>query len=93
MAVTFDDVAAELSTMTGRRVGFIPVSDADAREQLVARGAPVWFADNVVAQFALLRGGSQTRVLDSVRRITGREPRSLADFLRDFGASFQQRAF
>ena len=38
--VTFDDVAAELSAVTGRRIGFVPVPDDAAVGQLVAVGRP-----------------------------------------------------
>ena len=50
-AVTFDDVAQALSVVTRRRVGFVAVSDDAAREQLVAGGAPEWFAE-----FEAMRG-------------------------------------
>jgi uncharacterized protein YbjT (DUF2867 family) len=88
VAVTFDDVAAALSTVAGRPVGFVPVPDEAAVAQMVAAGAPEWFATNVVTQFGLLRQDSQDAVTDAVRRLTGREPRSIADFLGDNAAAF-----
>ncbi len=87
-AVTFDDVAAELSAVAGRRVGFVPVPDDAAVGQLVAAGAPEWFATNLVTQFGLLRQGTQAQTRDTVRNVLGREPRSVAAFLRDHAAVF-----
>jgi len=87
-AVTFDDVAEQLSTVVGRRIGFVPVPDEDAVAQMVAVGVPEWFATNVVAQFRLLRQGTQSQAQDVVQALTGREPRPLATFLRDHTASF-----
>jgi uncharacterized protein YbjT (DUF2867 family) len=87
-AVTFDDVVADLSAVLGRQVGFVPVPDGDAVAQFVAAGAPEWFATNVVRQFGLLRQGSQNQVLDTFRALTGREPRTLGEFIRDHAAAF-----
>ena len=86
--VTFDDVAAELSAVTGRRIGFVPVPDDAAMGQLVAAGAPEWFATNLVAVFGLLRQGIQAQTRSTVRDVLGREPRSLAAFVRDHAAAF-----
>jgi uncharacterized protein YbjT (DUF2867 family) len=88
--VTFDDVAAELSEIMGRRVGFVPVPDDAAVGQLVATGAPEWFATNLVTQFGLLRQGSQAQARDTVHAVLGREPRSVGTFLRDHAAAFEE---
>jgi uncharacterized protein YbjT (DUF2867 family) len=90
-AVTFDDVAAQLSSLLHRRVGFVPVPDEAALAQLVGAGAPQWYAANVVAQFGLLRAGTQADVRDVVRVLTGREPRSLAQFLSEHAEAFGGR--
>ena len=86
--VTFDDVAAELSAVTGRRIGFVPVPDDAAMGQLVAAGVPEWFATNLVAVFGMLRQGIQAQTRSTVRDVLGREPRSLAAFVRDHAAAF-----
>ncbi len=86
--VTFDDVAAELSEIMGRRVGFVPVPDDAAVGQLVAAGAPEWFATNLVTQFGLLRQGTQAQARDTVHTVLGREPRSVGTFLHDHAAVF-----
>jgi uncharacterized protein YbjT (DUF2867 family) len=86
--VTFDDVAAELSAVTGKRIGFVPVPDDAAVGQLVGAGVPEWFATNLVAVFGLLRQGIQAQTRDTVRDVLGREPRPVAAFLRDHAAAF-----
>jgi uncharacterized protein YbjT (DUF2867 family) len=87
-AVTFDDVAEQLSAVTARPVGFVPVPDDAAVAQLIGAGVPEWFATNVVTQFGLLRHGTQAEARDTVRRILGREPRSVAEFVRDHADAF-----
>jgi uncharacterized protein YbjT (DUF2867 family) len=88
--VTFDDVAAELSAVAGRRVSFVPVPDDAAVAQLVAAGAPEWFATNLVTQFGLLRQGAQAQARDTVNTVLGREPRSVGAFLREHAAVFTE---
>jgi len=87
-AVTFDDVAEELSAVTGRRIGFVPVPDDAALAQLVEAGVPEWFAANLVTQFGLLRQGTQAQAHDTVLRVLGREPRTVGAFLRDHAPLF-----
>jgi uncharacterized protein YbjT (DUF2867 family) len=87
-AVSFDDVAEQLSTVLGRPVGFVPVPDEDAVAQMVNAGAPEWFAANVVRQLGRLRQGTQAEARDVVRVLTGREPRTVGEFLRDHATAF-----
>lgn len=87
-AITFDDVARELTAVLGRPIGFVAVPDDAALAQLVGAGAPEWYATNVVTVFRLLREGVQAEAGDVVHVLTGREPRSVADFLRDRAAVF-----
>ncbi|HEX2375467.1 MAG TPA: SDR family oxidoreductase [Actinomycetota bacterium] len=86
--ITFADVAAQLSEVTGRPVRFLPVPDAAALEGLVQAGAPAWMAENVVAVFGMLRRDPAAQVTGAVHALTGRQPRHLAEFLRDHAARF-----
>ncbi|SNQ51758.1 NmrA family protein [Frankia canadensis] len=86
--VTFDDMVAELSTTIGRPIAFVPVGDTDAVTRFIAAGTPQWIATNAVTQFGLLRQGSQAQTRDTVRVLTGHEPRTVAAFLRDHASAF-----
>ncbi|GAA4877136.1 NmrA family NAD(P)-binding protein [Actinomycetospora straminea] len=88
-AVTGDDVARELTALLGRRVDYVPVTDEVATAGLLAAGVPAWSARGTVAVFGELRRGAQSEASDVVRVVTGREPRSLADFLADHVAAFR----
>jgi uncharacterized protein YbjT (DUF2867 family) len=87
-AVTFDDVAAQLSDLTGGPVRFVPVPDAAAREALLQAGLPDWMAENVVTVFGMLREDPAMQVTGAVHALTGRRPRHLAEFLGDQAALF-----
>jgi uncharacterized protein YbjT (DUF2867 family) len=87
-AVTFDDVAAQLSDLTGGPVRFVPVPDAAAREALHQVGLPDWMAENVVTVFGMLREDPAMQVTGAVHALTGRRPRHRAEFLGDQAALF-----
>src|SRR5215218_10509516 len=69
--VTFSDVAAQLSEVAGRPVGFVPVPDAAALEGLRQAGLPGWMAENIVAVFGMLRDDPSAQVTDAVPALTG----------------------
>ena len=91
-AVTFERVARELSTATGRTVNYVNVSDDDARRAMIADGLPPMLAEAVVAIFAAQRAGSMAGTTDTVRTLTGREPRTIARFAEDFAGMFAPAA-
>jgi uncharacterized protein YbjT (DUF2867 family) len=87
-AITYERVAADLSAATGRDVAFVDVSDAAAREGMLAHGMPEPVAAFLVGMFRALRDGADARVTTTVRDLTGREPRPFAAFARERAAAF-----
>lgn len=83
-ALSFGDAAAEIAKATGRPVTYRPLSGADYREYLIARGqeGPLGVAD----LFGYIARGETAEVSDDVRRVLGREPRDFADFVRTAAA-------
>ncbi len=77
-ALSYDDVAAELSRQTGRAVRHVKVSDEEARGRLERAGMPAAYAALLVRLDEGIRGGAEDRVTDAVERVTGRAPRSFA---------------
>jgi uncharacterized protein YbjT (DUF2867 family) len=91
-AITYAEVAAELSAATGRDVEFADVSDDDARAALVGAGLPEFVAEQIVAIFAMARLGVNADVTGTVESLTGRAPRDFAAFARDHAALFAPAA-
>ncbi|MPY78860.1 MAG: NAD(P)H-binding protein [Actinophytocola sp.] len=87
-AITYADVAAQLSAATRRPVRFVDVPGDAAREALLSSGAPEWLADNLVRLFGKLRDGAGASVTDTVRELTGRAPRTFVEWARDHAAAF-----
>ena len=69
-AITYAQVAAELSAATGRQVEFIDVPDEGAKQGLIEAGLPDFVAEQVVEVFAMLRLGAASRS----RRRSSRSP-------------------
>lgn len=87
-AVTFHEVAAELSTVLGREIEYVPVPEEGARMGLLQSGVPPWFADELLKVFGELRRGVASTPTDVVRVLTGREPRTVGDFFTAHAAAF-----
>jgi uncharacterized protein YbjT (DUF2867 family) len=87
--ITWGQIAAELSTATGREVEFVDVPDEGARQGLIAAGLPEFVAEQLIMIFGQLRQGVAEQVTDGVYALTGSRPRSFAEFARDHAHMFQ----
>jgi uncharacterized protein YbjT (DUF2867 family) len=87
-AVTYADVAADLSAALGREIVYVNVPDEAARAAMLESGAPDWLADALGVLFGELRRGIAAQTSDAVRTLTGREPRPFAEFARDHRTVF-----
>jgi uncharacterized protein YbjT (DUF2867 family)/flavin-dependent dehydrogenase len=87
-AITYEDVAAELSAITGRRIEFIDVPESVAEEHLTASGVPAWLVSHVTGAFRLIRSDAMATTTTTVHDLLGREPRSFSEFVRDHSGAF-----
>ncbi|MGW0537373.1 NmrA family NAD(P)-binding protein [Streptomyces sp. NPDC003032] len=79
-ALSYADVAATLSRVTGRTVRHRAVPRAAMRDRLAATGMPERFADLLAGMDEAIGKGAEDRTSPAVERVTGRAPRSFADF-------------
>ena len=83
--------AAELMTRLGDHpVRFEDETDEQAYASRAGYGAPDWQVEAWVTTYHAIRDGSLERVSPHVRELTGRDPRSLEQHLRD-GADAKRR--
>jgi uncharacterized protein YbjT (DUF2867 family) len=88
-AVGYADLAAALTTVTGRAISYRPISMDEARARMVASGASTESVDAVLAIAAYQKeGGPTATVSPTVQRLLGRPPRSIGDFVRDNAERF-----
>jgi len=78
-ALSYADVAATLTRVTGRTVRHRAVSREAMRDRLAGSGVPEQFADLLAGMDEAIAGGAEDRTSDVVERVTGHAPRSFTD--------------
>ncbi len=90
--LTLADVAAELSSATGRDIAYVPVTHDAFVAGVAESGAPkdvVWMLDYL---FSTVLDGRNAYLADGVQRALGRPPKDFADYARDVAATGLWRA-
>jgi uncharacterized protein YbjT (DUF2867 family) len=87
-AITFDDIAKELSRVLRREVVFVPITDEEAVQGMLAAGVPEILATPYMILLRLLRGGMNSMTTNTMRELTEREARSFGEFAEDHAAAF-----
>jgi NAD(P)H dehydrogenase (quinone) len=87
-ALGYADVAARVSAVFARQVDYEHQSAKRARELMLASGMDHWEADGELELFEWVRHGGADTVTDTVREVTGADPRPIQDWLSDARASF-----
>jgi uncharacterized protein YbjT (DUF2867 family) len=89
-ALSYADVAAVLTRVTGRHIEHRDASPSEVRERMIAGGVPEQFADILVMLEDVIRGGAEDRVTDAVARITGHPARSFESFADRHAAALRR---
>ncbi len=90
--LTLAEVAAEISTASGRKIAYTPVSHDAFVSEITKSGAPkevVWLLDYL---FATVLDGRNAYLTDGVQRALGRPPRDFSDYARAIAATEVWRA-
>ena len=87
-ALTFAEMAHQLSQAIGRTITFVDVPPASMRAALADLGFSTWQADGLLEEFAMYRRGEAAGVEPGVREALGRPPRSFDAFARDYAPLF-----
>ena len=80
-AMNLEEVSAAMSEVLGRRYSFHDQTVEEAYASREHYGAADWQVDAWVSTYTAIAAGELAAVTDDVARITGREPRTLADVL------------
>jgi uncharacterized protein YbjT (DUF2867 family) len=80
-ALTFDDVAAIVSDITGRQITRSVVSDEEFTSALISHGAPEARAAFTLAMFAAMRAGNFAAVEPTLEQLLDRRPTTLREVL------------
>ncbi|WP_404348928.1 SDR family oxidoreductase [Phycicoccus jejuensis] len=80
-ALSFSQIAATISEVTGREVSFHDERVQEAYASRAPYEAPDWQLDAWVSTYTAVRAGELDVVTDDVRQVTGRAPVSLRELL------------
>ncbi|MMZ60131.1 NAD(P)H azoreductase [compost metagenome] len=90
-SLTYDDVAGVIRKVTGLDAKHIRVTPEQLTERHKASGLPESYAEYLAGMDVRIRfEGMEDQVTDTVLRVTGREPRSLEQFISEHKTSFHR---
>lgn len=87
-ALTFAEMAHQLSLAVGRTITFVDVPSEAMQAALADQGFPAWQAEGLLEEFAMYRRGEAAGVAPGVRDALGRPARAFAAFARDYAPLF-----
>ncbi len=88
-AITFYEIAEELSQVTGRDITYYAETLEEAYESRASYGAPEWEVEGWISSYDAIAVGEMDLVSDAVSRLTDHEPQNLTEFLRRYPESYQ----
>lgn len=86
-ALSYDELAAAWSKVLGRRITHVSLSPSDLKNGMLAAGMPDELADRMLDLERIFREDRASRITNDIKQVTGRDPRRLAQYLRDAAAT------
>jgi uncharacterized protein YbjT (DUF2867 family) len=80
-AITLAEAAEIVGQVSGRKVVYVEETLEEARASRAPSGAPDWEIEGWVTSYAAIADGSLDVVTDTVLRLSGHQPMTLAEFL------------
>jgi uncharacterized protein YbjT (DUF2867 family) len=88
-AMTYDELAQELSAVLGRSISHVSLSPEDLKHGMLAEGMPEAIADRMLDLERYYREDQASRITNDIQQVTGQEPRRFAQYIRDYGSLLQ----
>lgn len=87
-SLSMDDIASDLSAVTGRKITYEPIPASEAAQAIAVRGVPSGLAQFLAAHYAAVERGDFDIVTHSVPDITRHPAHSWKSFLTDHPNTF-----
>lgn len=87
-ALNHDEVAALLTEATGRKIVYSEISPEDLRKAFFVAGMPEDYSNFLLTILGFLKEGYSAGVTDEVKRILGREPRTMKNYAKEYRSSW-----
>ncbi len=88
-ALTYADIAKELSKVLGRSISHISLSPADLKSGMLAAGSSEEFAEVMLDLERYYREGQASRITNDINQVTGRDPMRFDQYARDCASLLQ----
>jgi len=88
-ALTYDELAQELSAVLGRSIRHISLPPEDLKHGMLAEGLPEAIADRMLDLERYYREDQASRITHNIQRVAGQEPRRFAQYIRDSASLLQ----
>jgi uncharacterized protein YbjT (DUF2867 family) len=86
-ALTYDELASEISKVLGRRISHISLPPSDLKQGMLADGMPEQLVVRMLDLERYFREGGASCITSDIQRVTGRNPRRFAEFVRETAAT------
>ncbi|HKA17038.1 MAG TPA: SDR family oxidoreductase [Blastocatellia bacterium] len=86
-ALTYDDIATELTKVLGRTISHINLSPSDLKNGMIAAGTPEWFTDMLLDLERYYREQRASIITGDIKKVTGRDPIKFEQYARDYATS------
>ena len=82
-ALTLAELAAQLAELSGKSISYRDETLDEARASRASYGAPDWQVEAWISTYTAIAAGELENVSDTVERLAGHAPRTLADHYRE----------
>ncbi len=86
-ALTYDELAGELSKALGRPISHINLPPADLKGAMLAEGLPEAIADRLLDLERYIGEGRASGITNDIKQVTGQEAREFAEYVKETAAT------
>ncbi len=79
---SFEDVAATLTDLSGKEIGYTPIEKSVFEAQMKERGVPEMMIERVIGFLTDIKNGQEDEVSSDLENLLGRKPASLREGLK-----------
>jgi uncharacterized protein YbjT (DUF2867 family) len=87
-AISYSQSAEILSSILGRRISYVNVSEEEASKAMKNTGMEDWLVDALLEIYNIIRSGHASHTTATIEQITRRKPISFEQFVRDYASFF-----
>src|SRR5215813_8720169 len=86
-ALTYDEIAKELSKALGRTINHVNLSPSDLKNGMLATGTPEWFTDMLLDLERYYREQRASVITGDIKKVIGKDPIKFEQYARDYATS------